>query len=140
MPITPLTTVVGEMRDARNRPVTGALTFKLSGLVVDDAFVAPVEVTAGLQPDGRFSVDLWPNTAGLSATKYTVTLVGNGLAQSPIQIPDIVIPESDDPIELSILTNGAWIVPGKKYLQLTQSAYDALPAKAADTIYIVVEG
>ncbi|OWJ81357.1 hypothetical protein CDV52_18310 [Haematobacter missouriensis] len=138
-----MTTVIGEIRDARGRPVTGALTFRLSGLVSElgeDVFVAPVEATTGLQPDGSFTIGLWPNTAGLSATKYSVTLAGNGLTAATLQIPDIVIPESDDPIELSILTNGAWIVPGKKYVQLTQSAYDALPAKAADTIYIVVEG
>ena len=140
MPITALTKIIGEVRDVRGRPVTGTLTFKSSGLGIDDAFVAPAEVTASLDASGAFEVDLWPNTAGLTATKYSVSLAGNGLSQTPIQIGDVVIPESETPIELYLLTNGTWIVPGKKYVQLTQSAYDALPAKAADTIYIVVEG
>ena len=135
------TTVTGPVLLASGAaPASGYLKFILNGHDSDTGqIVAPSPIRADIGAGGAFSVGLWPNTRGSRGTRYGVVLGLLTGAANPAEISlgTIEVPQSAVPVELEDLL----AIPGlpgiTNTVVLTQAAYDALPVKDPNTLYLI---
>ena len=70
----PTILVTGDVLPPNNMPTGGSVLFELSEPVVDPGagVVVPLSVSTPILASGSISVNLWPNGAGFTATRYAV--------------------------------------------------------------------
>lgn len=129
------TTINFALKLPSGQPVNGgSVTFALTGFDLDGAIILPTSVDANIAPDGTGSISVWPNALGLKATTYKVTISPSG--GQKLELSGVTVPISNTPIALHTL-GPFGLVGGMKTVVLTQSAYDALPGKDAQTLYLI---
>lgn len=67
-------TITGRMGYQNGQPVTdGTVSATLTGRDRDDdTIILPEKISANVQPDGSFSLSLWPNDLGTTGTRYSL--------------------------------------------------------------------
>ena len=131
MAVTPPTTITEKFVDPQTGAIgTGKVTFTLSKIDFDDAVIIPQAVEADIQPDGTISVALWPNTAGIAMSSYRVSHNG-------APVGEIIVPESDDAVDLGDLISVPGIGAIKSIKVLTLTQYVALTVKDGTTLYLI---
>lgn len=131
------TTITFSLRMPGGGPVTGGkVSAVLSGYDLDDGIVVGGTVDAPIGADGTGSIDLWPNTNGtMGTTSYKITVAPT--SGTKFDLIGIVVPESAADIPLQQLIQTARVAD-LTAVTLTQAQYDALPVKAAETLYLIV--
>ena len=133
-------TVTGVLRSPDGEVVPGgAITFKLNVATTDTLtghVVMPFPATAVADENGTFSIDLWPNDRGLSATYYTVSVAGDlngsriGFAfKEPVQVRQV-----DDGDFGKMVGRAVFVAKGLPE-QLTETALEVAENKSLAAAY-----
>ena len=83
----PTTKLTGKITEANGQPYTKPVTFRLSRTVrdPDHGQIIPHDHTVTSDPDGGFSINLWPNSRGIEASRYRLTI---GADTFTFELPD----------------------------------------------------
>lgn len=120
------------------------ISFKLSGSDFEAGELIAANTTLGTvtTASGDFTVDLWPNEAGLDGTTtYSVALKFSD-GSTVTNMPKIFVPISETHLtieDLAFISKAMGTVKGYSVVVLTPADYAGLAPKAPRTIYIVVE-
>ena len=135
------TTITGPVLLASGAaPASGYLKFILNGYDSDSGqVIAPSSIRADIGPGGALSVNLWPNTRGTRGTRYGVMLGLLTGSTPPVEISlgTIEVPESVTEVELEDLLSIPQLPGFTATVVLSQAAYDALPVKDPNTLYLI---
>lgn len=112
----------------------GKATFSLSGYDIDAGFVVPTMVEVPIELDGTGSVDLWPNTGGLTNSLYAVNFTPT-FGGKTVALSNIAVPESATPVALHTLA--VTKIGTLTAIVLTQAEYDALTTKDPAKLYLI---
>ncbi len=131
------TTINFALKQPSGLPVAGGkVSFVLTGYDLDAAIILPTSIEANIGTGGTGSIAVWPNVFGLKATTYKVTITSSQGQGQKLEIVGVIVPESDTSVALHMLVpTGA--VGGLKTVVLTQTDYDALTVKDAQTLYLI---
>lgn len=128
MPVT-RTTVIGNFAKSNGTPYTsGKVFFTLNKFGLDTTLseiVMNEQSTANLDTDGNFTIDLWPNAAGLASTSYSVKLQ-TGEEKLVRDIGSVSIPDVETTVDLYSLISA--VTPpstGSIIIAADQAEYDA---------------
>lgn len=131
MAVTPPTTITEKFVDPQtNEVASGKVAFTLTKTDFDDAVIVAGTVETDIQPDGTISIELWPNTAGIALSTYRVT-------HDRTLLGEIIVPESDEAVDLGDLITVPGIGAIKTIRILTLAQYTALTVKDSSTLYMI---
>lgn len=138
------TTITGSFITAKGvpAPIT-EVVFQLKGSDYEDGQLIVIKEVSAETIDteaGTFSATLWPNDRGMRGnTSYSVVFRFSD-GSKVTGVDNIVIRHSANPVTLEdveVETKLLGAVAPYKLVILRQSEYDALPALAAGTLYLV---
>ena len=83
----PTTKLHGKITEPNGQPYTKPVTFRLNRTAVDadHGQIVPFDHQVTPDPDGGFSIDLWPNARGIEASRYRLTIGGDTFT---FEVPD----------------------------------------------------
>lgn len=140
-------TVTGTIYYSDGTPMDGAIvSFTLNGTassVTDPGTVPPNLVNATCNASGEFTTALWPNSLGVGATNYAVTVTytdsTSGKSLQKI-LGKVSVPSEGTSYTISELLAAGVVAPTAVYLGvITQAQYDEITTLASDLGDIVAQ-